>query len=64
MAGLEGVLIRKKNEFRVVLTMEMIMKSVMVEVEMSDIEPANSSSCATVPPWSGDVSHLDTSSLG
>jgi transcription antitermination factor NusG len=42
MAGQEGVLVRIKNEVRVVLTMEMIMKSVMVEVEMSDIEPANS----------------------
>jgi transcription antitermination factor NusG len=39
MAGMEGVLIRKKNNFRVVLTVEMIMKSVIVEVEMEDIEP-------------------------
>lgn len=40
MAGMEGVLLRKKNNFRVVLTLEMIMKSVTVEVEMEDIEPA------------------------
>ncbi|MBZ5509070.1 MAG: UpxY family transcription antiterminator [Acidobacteriia bacterium] len=39
MAGMEGVLLRKKNNFRVVLTVEMIMKSVIVEVEMDDIEP-------------------------
>jgi transcription antitermination factor NusG len=39
MAGMEGVLLRKKNNFRVVLTVEMIMKSVIVEVEMEDIEP-------------------------
>ena len=39
MAGMEGVLLRKKNNFRVVLTLEMIMKSVTVEVEMEDIEP-------------------------
>jgi transcription antitermination factor NusG len=38
MAGLEGVLLRKKNNFRVVLTLEMIMKSVAVEVEMNEIE--------------------------
>ncbi|HET8887423.1 MAG TPA: transcription termination/antitermination NusG family protein [Candidatus Angelobacter sp.] len=39
MAGMEGVLLRRKNNFRVVLTLEMIMKSVTVEVEMEDIEP-------------------------
>lgn len=39
MAGMEGVLLRKKNNFRVVLTLEIIMKSVMVEVGMEDIEP-------------------------
>jgi transcription antitermination factor NusG len=39
MAGIEGVLLRRKSNFRVVLTLEMIMKSVTVEVEMEDIEP-------------------------
>jgi transcription antitermination factor NusG len=39
MAGVEGILLRKKNDFRVVLTLEMIMKSVKVEVELDDIEP-------------------------
>jgi len=38
MAGMEGVLLRKKNSFRVVLTLEMIMRSVMVEVDIEDIE--------------------------
>jgi transcription antitermination factor NusG len=39
MAGMEGILLRKKNDFRVVLTLEMIMKSVKVEVELDNIEP-------------------------
>jgi transcription antitermination factor NusG len=39
MAGMEGILIRKKSDFRVVLTLELIMKSVKVEVEMDDVEP-------------------------
>jgi transcription antitermination factor NusG len=39
MAGMEGILLRNKNDFRVVLTLEMIMKSVRVEVEMNNIEP-------------------------
>lgn len=41
MAGMEGVLLRKKNDLRVVLTLDMIMKSVTVEIEMEDIEPVN-----------------------
>ena len=44
MAGMEGILLRKRNDFRVVLTLQMIMKSVKVEVEMDEIEPVDSSS--------------------
>ncbi|HEY2915099.1 MAG TPA: transcription termination/antitermination NusG family protein [Candidatus Angelobacter sp.] len=39
MAGTEGVLLRKKNNPRVVVTLGMIMKSVTVEVGVGDIEP-------------------------
>jgi len=46
MAGMEGVLLRRKNNFRVVLTLEMIMRSVTVEVEIDDIEPVGQSGCA------------------
>ena len=38
MAGVEGILIRKKNEFRVVLTLDAIMQSVSVEVDADDLE--------------------------
>ena len=38
MAGVEGVLIRKKHDFRVVLTLDTIMRSVAVEVDADDIE--------------------------
>ena len=38
MAGIEGVLVRKKNDFRVVLTLDTIMRSVAVEVNADDIE--------------------------
>lgn len=44
MAGMEGILLRKKNDFRVVLTLPMIMKSVKVEVGLDEIEPADSAS--------------------
>lgn len=41
MAGVEGVLIRKKKDFRVILSLDAIMRSVAVEVDANDIEPAN-----------------------
>ncbi len=41
MTGVEGVLVRKKNDFRVVLTLDTIMRSVSVEVDADDIEPAD-----------------------
>jgi transcription antitermination factor NusG len=46
MAGMEGILLRKKNDFRVVLTLEMIMKSVKVEVQLDEIEPVGPASYA------------------
>lgn len=39
MSGLEGVLIRKKDDFRVVLSLDQIMCSVSVEVDATEIEP-------------------------
>lgn len=39
LAGLEGVLLRKNNNFRVVLTLDQIMQSVAVEVDAADLEP-------------------------
>jgi transcription antitermination factor NusG len=40
MAGVEGVLVRKKNDLRVILSLDTIMRSVAVEVNADDIEPA------------------------
>ena len=40
MMGMEGVLVRKKNDFRVVLALDVIMQSVAVEVDADDLEPA------------------------
>jgi transcription antitermination factor NusG len=39
MAGLEGVLVRRKNTFRVVVTLSVITQSAAVELEITDIEP-------------------------
>jgi transcription antitermination factor NusG len=38
MTGMEGVLVRKKNNFRVVLALDVIMRSVAVEVDAEDLE--------------------------
>jgi transcription antitermination factor NusG len=44
MAGVEGILVRKKNDFRVVLSLDAIMRSVAVEVDVDDIVSANAAS--------------------
>jgi transcription antitermination factor NusG len=41
MADMTGVLDRQKNAFRVILSLEMIGRSVAVEVDLADIEPAD-----------------------
>jgi transcription antitermination factor NusG len=38
LEGVEGILIRKKNAYRVVLSLDLIMRSASVEVETSDLE--------------------------
>ena len=39
MEGMEGILIRKKNELRLVLTLQLIQRSVAVELDCDDVEP-------------------------
>ena len=51
MAGVEGVLVRKKNDFRVVLTLGTIMRSIAVEVEADDIEPIGTLAKSHAIPW-------------
>jgi transcription antitermination factor NusG len=38
MAGLQGILIRTKQDLRVVLSIDLIMRSIAVEVELSEVE--------------------------
>lgn len=42
LAGLEGILVRKKGNFRLVLSMDLIMQSVVVDVDTADIRPIDS----------------------
>jgi transcription antitermination factor NusG len=39
LEGIEGIVVRRKNEVRVVLTLELIQRSVAVEVDTDYIEP-------------------------
>jgi transcription antitermination factor NusG len=45
LAGIEGILVRKKNLFRLVVSVEILQKSVAVEVDVSTVERA------TRPNW-------------
>jgi transcription antitermination factor NusG len=40
LAGLEGVIVRKKNDLNIVLTLDRIMQSIAIEVEAKELEPA------------------------
>jgi transcription antitermination factor NusG len=42
LAGFEGIVVRSKNSFRVVLTVEHIMQSYAVDVALEDLEPLGS----------------------
>jgi transcription antitermination factor NusG len=39
LAGLKGIVLKKKNSTRVVITLEVIMRSVAVEVDPADLQP-------------------------
>lgn len=39
LEGVQGILIRKKNLFRLVLSVEMLAQSVAVEIDASEVEP-------------------------
>ena len=43
MAGVEGILVRRRNQMRFVLTLDAIMRSVSIEVDASDLETVEES---------------------
>jgi transcription antitermination factor NusG len=40
MAGTEGILVRKKEKYRLVISLDAIMRSIAVEVDAADVQPA------------------------
>ncbi|MGA2570381.1 MAG: UpxY family transcription antiterminator [Terracidiphilus sp.] len=49
LEGLEGILTRKKNVFRLVLSVDMLAQSVAVEVQASDVEPSGTAGFDPAP---------------
>jgi transcription antitermination factor NusG len=49
LAGIEGIVERQKNGFRVVITLELIKQSVAVEANADDLEPIDSPSAGNYP---------------
>lgn len=54
LQGVEGVLVRKKNLYRLVLSVEMMAKSVSVEIDATDVEPAPAPSFTDASPSPGN----------
>jgi transcription antitermination factor NusG len=48
LSGIEGIVVRKKSGFRVVLTLDLLMQSIAIEVDGDDVEPVDSSSPLTL----------------
>ena len=56
LTGVEGILVRKKNLYRLVLSVDMLAQSVGVEVDASDVEPVSRSPRSAIP--SGPVGEI------
>ena len=50
MEGVEGILVRKKNFLRLVLSVDMLAQSVAVEIDASDVEPITAPGVAVAAP--------------
>jgi transcription antitermination factor NusG len=56
LSGIEGIVVRQKNSFRVVITLELILQSIAVEVNADDLEPVDSNS-GLLPMTHADVAN-------
>lgn len=64
LEGVEGILVRKKNLYRLVLSVDMLAQSVGVEVDASDVEPVVVQGTAPLAPAvSAGSDELPTGSL-
>lgn len=49
LQGIEGILVRKKNLFRLVLSVDMLAQAVAVEIDAADVEPVKPHDVGTSP---------------
>jgi transcription antitermination factor NusG len=40
LEGFEGILVRRKHKFRIVVSIDLILRSIAAEVDIADVEPA------------------------
>ena len=57
LEGLEGILVRKKNLYRLVLSVDLLVKSISVEVEACDVERAFSRGTGAVRSVEDSLAH-------
>jgi transcription antitermination factor NusG len=50
LEGVEGILVRKKNLYRLVLSVDMMAQSVAVEIDATDVEPVTARALAGIIP--------------
>jgi transcription antitermination factor NusG len=58
LAGMEGVILRNKNSVRVVISLDLILQSVSVEVDWDELEPITASSAFVIRPMNGHAVSL------
>ncbi len=58
LAGIEGIVVRKKSALRVVLTLSLLMQSIAIEVDGDDVELADTSSPLTLEVTDKDIEQL------
>jgi DNA-binding response OmpR family regulator len=65
LKGIEGILVRKKNLYRLVLSVDLLARSVAVEIDATDLEPMDSrAGVAKFPPGQvADIGISDEKSL-
>jgi transcription antitermination factor NusG len=56
LCGVEGILVRRRNSFRLVLSVEMLAQAASVEVDASDVEPVKPSASGRILPMPADAS--------
>ena len=50
LSGVEGILVRKKNVFRLVLSVQMLAQAVAVEIDAADVEPVDTKMAVPLSP--------------